>query len=263
LLALGDPVFDRRDKSSEENSTELPGTRREVEALAEVFKSDGRPIQALLGPAASEPELERLSAADELKQFAFIHLATHAVIDEAIPQRSAVILTQIGLPDPLDQVLKHKPVFDGRLLVREIQRSWELKAELVTLSACDTALGKESGGEGFVGFTQALLMSGARSVCLSLWKVDDTATALLMSRFYQNMLGKRPGLTKPMPKAESLGEAKRWLRGLTIDEADAAESALQQVSRGASRRRVDKPVTLRPYEHPHFWAAFVLVGDPD
>src|SRR5262249_48747266 len=137
------------------------------------------------------------------------------------------------------------------------------KAELVTLSACETALGKESGGEGFVGFTQALLMSGARSVCLSLWKVDDTATALLMTRFYQNMLGKHPGLSKPMPKAEGIGEGKKWLRGLTIEEAGVAESKLPQVSRGDVRKLKGTPVSAHPYEHPHFWAAFVLVGDPD
>ncbi len=167
----------------------LPGTRYEVEALAQLFKSDDRATMALLGADASEPELDHLAASGELGQFGFIHLATHGVIDEAIPQRSAVILTQTRLPDPLEQVMNHKPVFDGRLSVREIQRSWDLKAELVTLSACETALGRDAGGEGFVGFTQALLMSGARSVCLSLWKVDDTATALLMQRFYANLLG--------------------------------------------------------------------------
>ena len=128
------------------------------------------------------------------------------MIDEAIPQRSAVILTQTDLPDPLTQVLNHQPAFDGRLSVREIQRGWDLKAELVTLSACETALGREAGGEGFVGFTQALLMSGTRSVCLSLWKVDDTATALLMQRFYANLLGRRPGLTAP--DAQGRGPAR-------------------------------------------------------
>ncbi len=80
-----------------------------------------------------------MAASNELRQFAFIHLATHGVIDEGIPTHSAVILTQTGLPDPLEQALNHKPAFDGRLLVREIQRSWDLKAELVTLSACETA----------------------------------------------------------------------------------------------------------------------------
>ncbi len=124
-------------------------------------------------------------------------------------------------------------------------------------------MGREAGGKGFVGFTQALLMSGARSVCLSLWKVDDTATALLMTRFYQNMLGKRDGLSKPMPKAEALREAKMWLSGLTIESADKAAAELPQQSRGKVRGRIDGPVSIHPYEHPYFWAAFVLVGDPD
>ncbi|MGO9467793.1 MAG: CHAT domain-containing protein [Isosphaeraceae bacterium] len=166
-------------RSGGERFAPLPGTRYEVEALAQLFKSDDRPTRALLGTDASESELDRLAASGDLGRFAFIHLATHGVIDEAIPQRSAVILTQTGLPDPLEQVRNHKPVFDGRLSVREIQRNWDLKAELVTLSACETALGPDAGGEGFVGFTQALLMSGARGVCLSLWKEDDKATSLL------------------------------------------------------------------------------------
>jgi CHAT domain-containing protein len=184
-----------------------------------------------------------------------------------------VILTQTGLPDPLDQVLKHKPVFNGRLLVRKIQQSWDLKAELVTLSACETALGRESGGEGFVGFTQALLMSGARSVCLSLWKVDDKATSLLMTRFYQNMLGKRDGLSKVMPKSEALQEAKQLLRNLTVDQVDGELAALERGEvrplareKGAPARKeapASRSSTIKPYEHPHFWAAFVLVGDPD
>ncbi len=219
-------------RSGGENFAALPGTRYEVQALAQLFKSADRPTRTLFGTDASEPELDRLAAANELRQFAFIHLATHGVIDERIPAQSAVILTQTGLPDPLEQALSHKPVFDGRLSVREIQHAWDLKAELVTLSACETALGKESGGEGFVGFTQALLMSGARSVCLSLWKVDDQATSLLMTRFYQNMLGKRAALSKRMSKAEALQEAKQWLRSLTADQVDGELAAL---SRGEVR----------------------------
>jgi CHAT domain-containing protein len=178
------------------------------------------------------------------------------------------------LPDPLEQTLSHKPVFDGRLSVREIQRGWELNAELVTLSACETALGREAGGEGFVGFTQALLMSGARSVCLSLWKVDDTATALLMQRLYANMLGRRPALTAAMPKAEALREAKAWLRGLRRAEVLSLISDISggvERSKGASARRPTELATAipaanaddRPYAAPHYWAAFVLAGDPD
>jgi CHAT domain-containing protein len=156
------------------------------------------------------------------------------------------------------------------LSVREIQRGWELKAELVTLSACETALGREAGGEGFVGFTQALLMSGARSVCLSQWKVDDTATALLMQRFYANLLGRRPGLRSPLPKAEALREAKSWLRGLSRAEVLAVTAELSRgVERGKGAKGRQSAVVLpgndndRPYAAPHYWAAFVLAGDPD
>ncbi len=277
LLALGDPVYDSPDKKirsaargGDEDFAPLPGTRYEVERLAQFFKSDERLTRVLLEADASEPELVRLAASSELGRFGFIHLATHGVIDEDVPARSALILTQTGLPDPLQQALGHQPVFDGRLSVREIQRGWDLKADLVTLSACETALGRSAGGEGFVGFTQALLMSGTRSVCLSLWKVDDTATALLMQRFYANMLGRRPGQSAVLPKAEALREAKAWLRGLHRAEVLTLTAEL---TRGAERGKGGKgrePATVpgagdndRPYESPHYWAAFVLSGDPD
>jgi len=261
-------------RSGGEDFAPLPGTRYEVEALARLFKSDDRPTRILLAADASEPEMDRLAASGELGRFGFIHLATHGVIDEDVPARSAVILTQTDLPDPLQQALSHKPVFDGRLTVREIQRGWDLKAELVTLSACETALGRDAGGEGFVGFTQALLMSGARSVCLSLWKVDDTATALLMQRFYANLLGRRPGLSGPMPKAEALREAKAWLRGLSRAEVLAVTAELSGGVERGKGAKARPPTELfaaipasgeqdRPYAPPHFWAAFVLAGDPD
>ena len=71
-------------RSGDENFAPLPGTRYEVEAIAQLFQSDDRPTRTLLGPDASEPELDRLAASGELARFGFIHLATHGVIDEAI-----------------------------------------------------------------------------------------------------------------------------------------------------------------------------------
>jgi CHAT domain-containing protein len=261
-------------RSGEGDFAPLPGTRFEVEALTRLFQADDRPIRALFGEGASEPELDRIASSGELRRYGFIHLATHGVIDEDLPTRSAVILAQTGLPDPLAQALSNQPVYDGRLSVREIQRGWELKAELVSLSACETALGPAAGGERFVGFTQALMISGARSVCLSLWKVDDTATALLMERFYANLLGRRPGLTAAMPKAEALQEAKAWLRGLRRSEVLAAETELSggvERGKGAKARPVRERSAAvpaggpndRPYAAPYYWAAFVLAGDPD
>jgi CHAT domain-containing protein len=140
--------------------------------------------------------------------------------------------------------------------------TWKLKAELVTLSACKSGLGRQSGGEGFVGFAQAFFLAGCRSLILSLWEVDDQATSLLMTRFYQNWLGKRPGLAKPLSKAEALREAQTWLRGLTGADADRE---LDGISRGEPRSRSRSSHSLQgqPFSHPHDWAGFILMGDPN
>jgi hypothetical protein len=156
----------------------------------------------------------------------------------------------------------------ARLTAREVLETWTLDADLVTLSACETGLGRDAGGDGLLGFAQAFLAAGARTVCLSLWRVDDAATALLMDRFYRNLLGKRDGLEKPMPKAAALAEAKRWLRELSQDDAARLSASL---SGGVARGKNEKAELLppkagpgeRPFAHPRYWAAFVLVGDPD
>src|SRR5262249_20727103 len=144
--------------------------------------------------------------------------------------------------------------------------------ELVVLSACESALGRRAGGEGFLGFAQPLLAKGAHSLVLSLWKVDDTATALLMARFYRNLLGRRDGLSKPLPKAEALAGAKRWLRGLEVEEdgaawAEVARGELRPLATpgrpGPRERTGPRPAGRRRYDHPYYWAAFILVGDPN
>jgi CHAT domain-containing protein len=120
-----------------------------------------------------------------------------------------------------------------------------------------------------LGFAQALLQKGAHSVVLSRWKVPDMATALLMQRYYQNILGKREGLQAPMPRAEGLWEAKRWLRSLTQAEI---EKQLAGLPGGGELRSVKPAVPVvgnkrPPAEHPfaalYYWAAFVLIGDPE
>ena len=123
--------------------------------------------------------------------------------------------------------------------MRKIIESWKLEADLVTLSACQTALGKNIFGEGVVGLSYPFLQAGARSLLISLWKVDDQATALLMEQFYKNWLHRGHGSSEAsVSKAHALHEAKRWLRDYEDESGD------------------------RPFTHPYYWSAFVLLGDP-
>jgi CHAT domain-containing protein len=257
LLALGDPVFARPGGTAPAPAP-LPGSRREVEAIARLFEQ----ADTLLGSRASEQQLDTLAASGRLKEYAYLHLATHGVLDPQVTMHSALLLAQDALPDPLQQVLAGHKAYDGRLTAAQILRTWQLDAELVTLSACQTGLGQRQGGEGYLGFAQALFLAGGRSLVVSQWKVDDGATALLMTRFYQNLLGKRPGLDQPLPKAEALHEAKRWLRGLPAEEVQKLVAALPEGARGTERVRAPAAGSAKPYGHPYYWAAFILIGDP-
>jgi tetratricopeptide (TPR) repeat protein len=249
----------------------LPGTRVEVAALAQRFRDAHQPLTVLTDSDASEQRLTTLASDGRLGKFRYLHLATHGAVNWDFPLQSALILSRDQLPDPDKQLNMGLPVFDGRLTAAEVLRDWNLDADLVTLSACETGLGQYAHGEGFMGFAQALLICGTRSVCLSLWQVDDAATALLMDRFYANLLGQRDGLTKPLAKAEALAEAKVWLRTLPRAEAVRRATALTGgVERGKGRPALPGspavPETTGdapPYAHPFYWAAFVLVGDQD
>ena len=174
---------------------------------------------------------------------------------------SRLLLSQDKLPDPTAALSLDGPAYDGILTAGEVMSTWKLNAELVTLSACRSGLGRQSGGEGFVGFAQAFFLAGSRSLLVSLWEVDDRATSLLMTRFYQNWLGKRPGLDKPLSKAEALQEAKAWLRGLTGAGGRAANWS--QITRGDDPDPVQPAAASHPFAHPHDWAGFILMGDPN
>lgn len=255
LLALGDPAFKNN------GPTPLPGTRQEVAGISRVFDRTSE----FKGPEASEQNLERLATDDDgLRRFPYLHFATHGVLDFRRPMHSALLLAQNRLPDPLDG----KVVYDGRLTAERMLRTWKLDAELVTLSGCDTGLGTYSGGEGYLGFSQALFVAGARSLVLSLWAVDDTATALLMTRFYENLMGLPAGVpggpveAKPT-KAEALAEAKRWLRTLSPAEVEVLRKELpRNGTRGDIVKKAPPAKAPPSYDHPYYWSGFVLIGDP-
>ena len=149
----------------------LPHTADEVKQVAALFGSDAHVLQ---GANATLAQLQRGGIA----QSSILHFATHGLIDENRPERSGLLLT--ATKDD-----------DGLLQVRDIY-AMHLNADLVTLSACDTALGKNVTGEGIIGLTRAFFFAGARSVAASLWSVDDAATSRFMQRFYANIRDGQP-----------------------------------------------------------------------
>jgi CHAT domain-containing protein len=185
---------------------------------------------------AAESRLARMAREGELRRYRVLHFGTHALVDDEDPARSALILSQLerDAPSPAGFLPTDR---DGLLTAGEIARGWTLDADLVTMSACETGLGRRLGGEGYVGLAHAFLQAGASSVLASLWPVDDRATALFVRRFYEVWTTPRAG---PSPtKARALVEARSWLAAFT-DETGR-----------------------QPYAHPAYWAAFVLIGNGD
>jgi CHAT domain-containing protein len=146
-----------------------------------------------------------------LKDFRFVHFATHGKVDEGSPELSRIFL-QSGSED------------DGNLFAGEIY-NLELGANLVTLSACQTGLGKVVRGEGVIGLSRALVYAGAQNILVSYWSVADESTAVLMKDFYSNVLD-HPDI----PYCESLRHAKLQL------------------------------MTKKDFAAPFYWAPFVLIG---
>jgi CHAT domain-containing protein/tetratricopeptide (TPR) repeat protein len=151
----------------------------------------------------------------ELSKYRYVHFATHGYIDSERPNLSAIVLSLV------DE--EGKPQ-NGFLRANEIY-NLNLPAELVVLSACETGLGKEIKGEGLVGLTQGFMYAGARRVVVSLWNVNDKATAELMARFYRGMLRE-----KKTPAA-------------------ALRAAQIEMSR------------QKQWQSPYYWAAFTLQGE--
>ncbi len=151
----------------------------------------------------------------ELKQYRFLLFATHGFVDTTNPEYSGIVLAQFDKSG--------QPVSKGYLRLGDIF-NLDLGAELVVLSACETGLGKDVKGEGFIGLTRGLMYAGSKRAVVSLWQVDDAGTSQLMPKFYSSVLqGKSP--------ATALRDAQLQL--------------LQ-----------DK--TLK---NPYYWAAFTLQGD--
>ena len=164
----------------------LQASGPETDRIASGFTASGLPALTFGHGEATESAFKK----SKLDKFAYIHMATHGVVDEEKPELSRVYLR----PDP--------PREDGMLYTGEMY-NLKLNARLVTLSACETGLGKQIHGEGLVGLGRALLYAGAQNVLVSLWSVGDAGTQELMVGLYANpaSLGKER-LSKPLRRAK-------------------------------------------------------------
>ena len=158
-------------------------------------------------------------------------------------------MTGIALPEGVD---------DGILTAKEIS-SLDLRGlDLVVLSACQTGLG-EITGDGVFGLQRGFKKAGANALIMSLWKVDDDATQMLMSRFYKNLIAGKS-------KYESLREAQRYVREFeqTIEtkETTSGHRPVTAREREEARKKEQKQTTyktVKPYRDPKYWAAFILL----
>jgi CHAT domain-containing protein/tetratricopeptide (TPR) repeat protein len=227
-LVIADPVFrpdDPRVKGRQHGPAAAGGRSGEgpdglLLPRLRFSRQEALGIAALAPPGKVTTELDFAAARDlvlsgRLRDFRYIHFATHGIFDTERPELSGLALSRVG-PDgkPREGFLSLRDVYD-----------LDLAADLVVLSGCQTALGKEIRGEGLLGLTRGFLYAGAPRVIASLWWIDDRATAALMESFY---------------------------RGLWIEKLRPA-AALRKARLSLARQH--------RFRDPAYWGAFVLQGD--
>ena len=238
IAVFADPVFEREDSrlagSKQLIASAQPPEGQMESALRDVNPSwsAGKIPRLLSSRDEANAIIEMASVSDNLKaigfdasktaatsidlsQYRVIHIATHGVLDSKRPELSGLLLSRFD---------REGRQTEGFLTLDDIY-NLNLAADIVVLSACNTGLGKDVSGEGLVGLVHGFMYAGTSRVVSSLWKVDDDATAQLMSDFYREMFqgGKSPSAA--LREAQiAMWQQKRW-------------------------------------HAPYYWAAFVLQGD--
>lgn len=210
----------------------LPGALKEVEAVADIMKNHHYTVALETGTEGTEEAFKLLSG----KHVNTLHISTHGFYDEEGDETSvddedqeSSSLSRSGLfmsgaSDYLYEVCSSTDTEDGILTSKEISKMDLRDLDLVVLSACRTALGDIS-SEGVSGLQRGFKKAGAQSILMSLWKVDDEATCLLMTEFYKHWIGDK------MSKHDALEEAKKIVR---------------------SHKE-------KGWDDPKYWAAFILL----
>ncbi|MEP0986851.1 CHAT domain-containing tetratricopeptide repeat protein [Ekhidna sp.] len=194
-------------ETNELKMSALPGSEKEIDEIKYLFMGSDCGTKVCMGSEASESNFKK----ENLGKYRYLHFATHGFVNESEPALSRIFL-------------KPGEEEDGSLYTGEIY-NLNIDADLVTLSACETALGKVAKGEGIVGLSRALQYAGANNIIVSLWQVADASTAQMMIEFYKyNLNNEHHGYNAALRQAK--------LSLLNTDE----------------------------YSRPYFWAPFILVG---
>lgn len=204
VFELDDPRISAQSRLSDSRPTRaslprLPGTSREARHLEELLAGlpDGPQTRILEGFQADAD----LFRNETIENSRFLHIATHGIVDDRDPALAGLVFS---LYDSRGQPR------DGFLPVRDLYRT-DLAAELVVLSACRTGKGQPIRGEGLVGFSHAFFAGGAKHLLVSLWDVDDEATAELMERYYSYLFDERLGPVRALRMAqEEMRRHPRW-----------------------------------------------------
>ena len=218
FLALGNPslgnlTMQRARIVSNAAFPPLPEAERQVKVLGQLYGPQRSRIY--VGAEARE---DRLKA--EAGNYRILQFATHGVLNNANPMYSNIVLAQAAADSKEDGLLEGWEIMD-----------LDLKADLVVLSACDTARGRIGSGEGVIGLTWAFFVAGTPTTVVSQWRVDSASTTDLMVSFHRNLKSASGGAGYAMTKAEALRQAELKL------------------------------LRTKGYQHPFFWAGFVVMGD--
>ncbi|MEO0644635.1 MAG: CHAT domain-containing protein [Cyanobacteria bacterium J06650_10] len=239
-VVVGDPAMTSPFQALERkfDLSPLSAAKIESQAVAALLKTE-----AITGAQATKSEVvKRMSSAS------IVHLATHSLLDEAEL-----------LESPGAIALASSDSFCNSFLTTDEILELSLKANLVVLSACQTGQGRIT-GDGVIGLSRSLLAAGAACLVVSLWKVDDFATAFLMIRFYQVL----PNEASP---AAALSAAQLWLSKITKRELESwmveSSISLPPTLKLSLRRSLDMyDYSEAIYKNPRYWAAFQVIGKP-
>lgn len=208
----------------------LPSTILEVDSVSSHF----REVSLLKDKEVSEQAFKALL---QQNRYRYIHLATHGIINEKRPERSALTLSanrEITASSEEDGMLRSSEIF-----------GLDLSSDMVVLSACNTGLGKIIKGEGMLGMQRSFFYAGAATVVVSLWNVFDRSTAALMNEFYKALISNE----RETDWIDSMLRWIGWDQSIPFGKKAAA-------MRRAKLKMINHPV----FNHPVYWAPFVVVG---